>query len=83
VDVFEKLNVLFNSSGYVINSSIEGCIMMKSYLSGNPALKLALNEDLIIGKDGNFSNGVVLDDCNFHECVILNILIWNSMINYF
>ena len=29
VDVFEKISVLFNASGYVINSSIEGCIMMK------------------------------------------------------
>lgn len=26
VDVFEKISVLFNASGYVINSSIEGCI---------------------------------------------------------
>ena len=31
VDVFEKISVLFNSSGYVINSSIEGCIQMKYY----------------------------------------------------
>lgn len=38
VDVFEKLSILFNSSGYVINSSIEGCIQMKSYLHGNPPL---------------------------------------------
>ena len=43
VDVFEKLNILFNSSGYIINSSIDGYIQMKSYLTGNPALKLALN----------------------------------------
>lgn len=26
VDVFEKLQVLFNSSGYIINQSIEGCV---------------------------------------------------------
>jgi len=25
---------------------------MKSYLSGNPEIRLALNEDLSIGKDG-------------------------------
>lgn len=29
---------------------------MKSYLSGNPALRLALNEDLIIGKGNNPTN---------------------------
>jgi len=42
---------------------------MKSYLSGNPPLKLALNDDLIIGKAGPSNEGVILDDCNFHECV--------------
>lgn len=36
VDLFEKITTLFNASGYVINSSIEGCIQMKSYLVGNP-----------------------------------------------
>lgn len=61
--------ILFNASGYVINSSIEGCITMKSYLSGNPPLKLALNDDLIIGKAGPSTVGVTLDDCNFHESV--------------
>lgn len=59
--------------GYVLNSTIDGCIQMKSYLSGNPGLRLALNEDLVVGKE-NASGyaGVVLDDCNFHECVNLD-----------
>jgi AP-4 complex subunit mu-1 len=42
---------------------------MKSYLSGNPPIKLALNEDLTVGKTGSSSTGVVIDDCNFHEAV--------------
>lgn len=42
---------------------------MKSYLKGNPALKLALNEDLQVGKSGGYNSSVVLDDCNFHNCV--------------
>lgn len=50
VDILERLNVLFSGSGYIINSTIDGCIQMKSYLSGNPELKLALNSDLVIGK---------------------------------
>lgn len=69
VDVFEKISVLFNASGYVINSSIEGCIQMKSYLLGNPQLRLALNDDLVIGRGTGAYGSVVLDDCNFHECV--------------
>lgn len=65
IDVFEKINILFNASGYVINSSVDGCIQMKSYLVGNPALKLTLNEDLTLA-EYNSSGAIVLDDCNFH-----------------
>jgi AP-4 complex subunit mu-1 len=71
VDIFEKLTVLFNANGSIVNSSIDGSIQMKSYLSGNPELRLALNEDLVIGK-GNGYGSVVLDDCIFHECVRLD-----------
>lgn len=72
VDIIERLTCLFNASGYVINSSIDGSIMMKSFLSGNPELRLALNEDLVIGKGSGAYGSVVLDDCNFHECVHLD-----------
>lgn len=70
VDILERLNVLYSPSGVVLNSTIDGCIQMKSYLSGNPELRLALNEDLVIGKGGAYGS-VTLDDCNFHECVQL------------
>jgi len=81
VDVYEKIfvrfllflyktfQVTFNSTGYLINSSIEGCIQMKSYLIGNPDLKLALNDNLVIGKNANIASAAAIDDCNFHECV--------------
>jgi AP-4 complex subunit mu-1 len=46
---------------------------MKSYLSGNPGLRLALNEDMVVGKENASGyGGIVLDDCNFHECVNLD-----------
>mmetsp|Transcript_12957 Transcript_12957/g.19510 ORF Transcript_12957/g.19510 Transcript_12957/m.19510 type:complete len:439 (+) Transcript_12957:75-1391(+) len=72
VDIVEKLTVLFNANGFVVNSSIDGAIQMKSFLSGNPELRLALNEDLVIGKGTSQYGSVVLDDCNFHECVRLD-----------
>lgn len=50
VDIFEKLTVLFNANGLMINSSIDGVIQMKSYLKGNPELRLVLNNDLQVGK---------------------------------
>ncbi len=45
---------------------------MKSYLHDNPDLRLVLNNDLQVGKSTTGQMGsVVLDDCNFHECVDL------------
>jgi len=71
VDVLERLTVLFNSSGNLVNSTVDGCIQLKSYLWGNPSLSLALNEDLVVGRSrqANSYGGVILDDCNFHECI--------------
>ena len=68
VDLFEKLTVLFNSKGNVVNCCIDGCIQMKSYLKGNPELKLSLNEDMAIGKT-NYSSSLAIDDVIFHSCV--------------
>ncbi|XP_044510251.1 AP-4 complex subunit mu-like isoform X2 [Mangifera indica] len=81
VDIIEKISMTFSSSGYILTSEIDGTIQMKSYLTGNPEILLALNDDLSIGKDGRSiyeyrsssgSGAVILDDCNFHESVRLN-----------
>ena len=69
VDIIEKLTALFNSSGSLINIGIDGCIKMKSYLKGNPELKLTLNDDISIGRPTGYSSGSVIDDCNFHQSV--------------
>ncbi|WVY89612.1 hypothetical protein V8G54_035126 [Vigna mungo] len=81
VDIIEKISITFSSSGYILTSEIDGTIQMKSYLSGNPEIRLALNEDLSIGRNVGAAYGyrsssgsgtVVLDDCNFHESVRLD-----------
>jgi len=79
VDIYERISITFNANGYILNSNIDGTIQMKSYLAGNPELKLALNEDLSIGKQGaagrvpQYAGGVVeVDDVNFHECAKLD-----------
>lgn len=69
VDILERINILFSSNGYMLNSTIDGCIQMKSYLAGNPELRLALNEDLVIGQGQG--HGVRIDDINFNDCVNL------------
>ena len=70
----ESGDACLGRQGYILNSTIDGCIQMKSYLSGNPGLRLALNEDLVVGKGSSTGayGAVVLDDCNFHECVNLD-----------
>lgn len=81
VDIIEKISVTFSSSGYILTSEIDGTIQMKSYLTGNPEIRLALNEDLSIGRGGRSvydyggstgAGAVILDDCNFHESVHLD-----------
>lgn len=81
VDIIEKISVTFSSSGYILTSEIDGTIQMKSYLTGNPEIRLALNEDVAIGRGGRSiydysssagSGAVILDDCNFHESVNLD-----------
>ncbi|CAK8537634.1 unnamed protein product [Lathyrus sativus] len=80
VDIIEKISITFSSSGYILTSEIDGTIQMKSYLTGNPEIRLALNEDLSIGRDEGPVSGyrsssggaVILDDCNFHESVRLD-----------
>jgi AP-4 complex subunit mu-1 len=76
VDILERLNVLFSNNGYLLNSTIDGCIQMKSYLAGNPELRLALNEDLTIGRDAPRRGNVVVDDMNFNDCV--NMSEWET-----
>jgi hypothetical protein len=66
VDILEKLTVLFNSNGFVVNSSIDGTIQMKSFLSGNPELRLALNEDLVIGR---YPSPSLLFLCTHSHCI--------------
>mmetsp|Transcript_13003 Transcript_13003/g.17410 ORF Transcript_13003/g.17410 Transcript_13003/m.17410 type:complete len:468 (+) Transcript_13003:30-1433(+) len=82
VDIIERLTMLFSPNGSLINSTIDGCIQMKSYLAGNPELRLALNEDLVVGKGGAYGS-VILDDCNFHECVRLDDFETHRLLSFF
>ncbi|KAJ7965807.1 Carbonic anhydrase [Quillaja saponaria] len=81
VDIIEKISITFSSSGYILTSEIDGTIQMKSYLTGSPEIRLALNDDLSIGRGSGSiydyrrssgSGAVILDDCNFHESVRLD-----------
>lgn len=79
VDVVERLTVTFNGGGYMLTSEVDGAIQCKSFLVGNPQIRLALNEDLVVspgaggasggGYDARPPGGCFLDDVTFHEKV--------------
>lgn len=46
--------------GYVLTSEIDGTIQMKSYLTGNPEIRLALNDDLYIGRGSVPNYGILI-----------------------
>ncbi|PNW87410.1 hypothetical protein CHLRE_02g146600v5 [Chlamydomonas reinhardtii] len=88
VDVVERITCTFNASGYIASAQVDGAVQIKSYLAGNPPIKIKLNDDLLIGKRdapyghldaagggrgfGDGGHMVVLDDCNFHEVANLD-----------
>ena len=86
IDVVESVNVLIGAKGNVLQSEVQGKIMMKAYLSGTPECKFGLNDKVLVDKDtakdyNNKDNAgtnkrkpksaVQLDDCQFHQCVRL------------
>ena len=50
VDIIERVTVLFNCNTTVLNSAIEGCVQLKSYLASKPELRLIFNDDLVLGR---------------------------------
>lgn len=62
--------------------SVYTFLQVKSYLTGNPAIAIALNDSLVIGRRegaasayggyGRGADAVMLDDCNFHQSVTLD-----------
>jgi AP-4 complex subunit mu-1 len=70
VDLVERLTVLFNAKGEMLRGQIDGFLRMVSFLQGNPEIRLALNEELVVGKSTGYGI-LTLDDLTFHECVRL------------
>lgn len=77
LDVIENVNILVSGSGTLLRSEILGKLVMKSYLSGMPNLKLGLNDRLQFeasaGGPSTERRGkaVDLEDIKFHQCVRL------------
>jgi AP-4 complex subunit mu-1 len=77
VDVVEKVNVVFGADGTVAAQDVDGTIRVRNFLHGDPSIRVALSEDLVIGGSAFGGGGggaggdyatCFLDDANFHEC---------------
>ncbi|XP_071962525.1 AP-4 complex subunit mu-1-like isoform X2 [Antedon mediterranea] len=74
VDLIERLSVLISANGTIMCNDIIGCLQIKSYLTGNPEMKLGLSSDLVIGKTSRvgYGYGVRLDAVQFHPSVVFD-----------
>ena len=70
IDIIEKITVLYNSKGNLVNMGIDGFIKMKSYLKNNPELKIILSDDFKISNN-NYMNSSIpcINNYNFHPKV--------------
>ena len=57
VDVIEKLTVVIDRNGVLQHSYINGQIMLKSFMTGSPEMRLGLNDNLKITSLGVGSEG--------------------------
>lgn len=82
VDIFERVSLVLNHLGEISHFSIEGGILMKSYLAGRPELTMGFSNNIILREDDEASLSAsepssflkdslctMIDDCNFHESV--------------
>jgi hypothetical protein len=65
---FQDLCVVLDGKGNIVSRSIDGQIVMRSFLSGCPNLHVQLNDDLVVGPSGYGS--VKFMDVNFHDAVV-------------
>lgn len=82
LDVIESVNLLCSPAGQVLRSEIIGKVVMKSYLSGMPELRLGLNDRVIFDHLSNTGAAtpaplgnkkpIEMEDVKFHQCVRLS-----------
>lgn len=80
------MEFLYSLIGQVLSAHVAGKVVMKSYLSGMPECKFGINDKIVMEAKGKGTLGsttdsdparsgkpvVVIDDCQFHQCVKLS-----------
>lgn len=78
IDALESVNLLMSNKGAVLRKDVSGKVMMKTYLTGMPECKFAMNDKISMEHEAKkkqkrrYNTGITLDDCTFHRCVNLS-----------
>lgn len=80
IDALECVNLLMSANGSILRSDVSGKVMMKTYLTGMPECKFAMNDKISMEHEAKKKKrqvdsrpvGITLDDCTFHRCVNLS-----------
>ena len=72
LDVIESVNLLVSQEGDPISSEIVGQLKLKAQLSGEPSIKIGLNDKVSKSGGGEGKDSVDLQDLKFHDCVQLD-----------
>ena len=76
LDVIERVSLHVSANQKTLESTVNGNIIMKCYLSGMPECKIRFNEKVPIEADRQLSNklgsSIEVDDMVFHQCVNLS-----------
>jgi AP-2 complex subunit mu-1 len=87
VDVNENINVLCSAGGKILDSNVNGTILMNSKLSGMPECKICFNDKISV--ESGATHGVLrsgtsieFDDMIFHQCVKLTGFVNNHAISF-
>ena len=79
VDVIEKVSLLVSAAGKVLDTCVNGNIMMRVYLSGMPECKIGFNDKVSVETENRAGTSAVrtgssieVDDMVFHQCVKLS-----------
>lgn len=78
--MIENLIATFNSAGNIINSSINGKVVCKSYIGGNPSFKMRFCDNIVVGEDQSY--GIKLDDVSFNPCVNYSDFEFNKTLTF-
>ena len=77
IDVIEQVNLLVSSTRTILNADVEGRIVLKTCLSGEPECIFGFNDKLFLQSHSDSrgrqprSDALELDDIKFHQCVKL------------